>query len=116
KASDNQLREFLRTERDISRRRATWEATKQVGHAAAPKLLELIAIRNGEARKLGYADYYSMMLELQELDEKWVFSLFDRLEQLSETAFTDMKAELDTALKTKYGVTERESYPWLYSD
>jgi|SRR5579883_1050925 len=115
-ASDNQLRDILRTERDISRRRAAWEATKQVGHAVAPKLLELIAIRNSEARKLGYADYYSMMLELQELDEKWVFSLFDRLEQLSEKAFTEMKAELDATLKEQYGVTERETYPWLYSD
>lgn len=116
KASDNELREILRTEHDIARRRATWEATKQVGHEVAPQLLELIGIRNREARKLGYDDYYSMMFELQELDEKWVFSLFDRLEGLSEPAFTEMKSELDAALKQKYGVTGPESYPWLYSD
>jgi peptidyl-dipeptidase A len=115
-ASDNQLRDILRNERDISRRRAAWEATKQIGQEVAPKLLELIAIRNAEARKLGYADYYSMMFELQELDEKWVFSLFDRLEQLSDRAFTETKAELDAALKEKFGVTESENYPWLYSD
>ena len=77
---------------------------------------ELIAIRNREARKLGYQDYYSMMFELQELDEKWVFSLFDRLEKLSERAFTEMKAELDATLKAKFGVAESENYPWLYSD
>src|SRR5947209_7604070 len=87
-ASDNQLREILQKETDINRRRAAWEASKQIGHEVAPRLLELIAIRNREARKLGYPDYYSMMFELQELDEKWVFSLFDRLEQLSERAFT----------------------------
>jgi peptidyl-dipeptidase A len=115
-ASDNVLRDILRTETNISRRRAAWEATKQVGHEVAPRLLELIAIRNREARKLGYADYYSMMFELQELDEKQVFSLFDRLEQLSERAFTKMKAELDETLKQRYGVTETASYPWLYSD
>jgi peptidyl-dipeptidase A len=115
-ASDNQLRDILRNESDITRRRAAWEATKQVGHEAAPQLLELIAIRNREARKLGYDDYYSMMFELQELDEKWVFSLFDRLEQLSGRAFTEMKAALDATLKQKYGISERENYPWLYSD
>ena len=115
-ASDNQLRDILRNETDVPRRRAAWEAAKQVGHEVAPQLLELIAIRNREARKLGYQDYYSMMFELQELDESWVFSLFDQLEQLSERAFTAMKAELDETLKQRYGIRERESYPWLYSD
>src|SRR5262249_10083823 len=99
KASDNQLRDILRNESNIERRREAWEASKQVGHEVAPHLLELIAIRNREARKLGYPDHYSMMFELQELDEKWVFSLLDRLEQLSEQAFTQMKAELDSTLK-----------------
>src|SRR6516162_10102059 len=115
-ASENQLRDILRTETNIARRQAAWEASKQVGHAVAPKLLELIAIRNSEARKLGYSDYYSMMFELQELDETWVFSLLDRLEQLSDSAFTELKNELDAALKQKFGVSDRENYPWLYSD
>lgn len=116
KASDNQLREILRNESSIARRREAWEASKQVGHEIAPHLLELIAIRNREARKLGYSDHYSMMFELQELDEKWVFSLLDRLEQLSEQAFSQMKAELDSALKQKFGISDSKSYPWLYSD
>ena len=115
-ASENQLRDILRTETNIARRQAAWEASKQVGHAVAPKLLELIAIRNSEARKLGYSDYYSMMFELQELDDTWVFSLLDRLEQLSDSAFTELKNELDAALKQKFGVSDRENYPWLYSD
>ena len=115
-ASDNQLRDVLRHENDITRRRAAWEASKQIGHEVASQLLELIAIRNREARNLGYPDYYSMMFELQELDEKWVFSLFERLEHLSEPAFSEMKAELDATLKEKYRVTDRENYPWLYSD
>jgi peptidyl-dipeptidase A len=116
KASDNQLREILRTEQNPSRRRAAWEASKQIGREIAPQLLELISIRNREARKLGYADHYSMMFELQELDEKKVFSLFDRLEELSEQAFVSMKTELDGVLKAKYGITEKETFPWLYSD
>src|SRR5262245_10491692 len=35
KASDNQLRDILRSESNIARRRAAWEATKQVGHEIA---------------------------------------------------------------------------------
>jgi len=116
KAADNELREVLRNESNIDRRRAAWEAAKQIGQEIAPQLLELIGIRNREARKLGYSDYYSMMFELQELDEQWVFSLLDRLEQLSEPAFSAMKHELDATLKRKYGITGSESYAWLYSD
>ena len=114
--SDNQLREILHTEKDIRRRRSAWEASKQVGQAVAPKLLELIQIRNREARTLGYADYYSMMFELQELDEKWVFSLFESLERLSEKAFSEMKQQLDATLQREYQVSDSETYPWLYSD
>src|SRR6059036_1816487 len=54
KASDNQLRDVLRNETGIRRRRAAWEATKQIGREVVPQLLELIAIRNREARQLGY--------------------------------------------------------------
>src|SRR5262249_43767743 len=60
KASDNQLRDILRNEKDISRRRSAWEASKQVGEQVALQLLQLIGIRNREAQKLGYQDYYSM--------------------------------------------------------
>jgi peptidyl-dipeptidase A len=116
KASDNQLREVLKKDSDIGRRKAAWEASKQVGQAVVADLLELVRIRNREALKLGYSNYYSMMFELQELDEQWVFSLFDRLERLSESAFTTMKAELDASLKQRFGVTENANYPWLYSD
>jgi peptidyl-dipeptidase A len=116
KASENQLRDVLRNDKDISRRRAAWEASKQIGQEVASQLLELIKIRNREAQKLGYQNYYSMMFELQELDEQWVFQLFDRLEQLSDKAFTEMKAELDSTLRRKYGVGDSQNYPWLYSD
>src|SRR5262249_43230335 len=57
KASDNQLREILKKDADVHRRKAAWESSKQVGAAVAPRLLELIRIRNREARKLGYSDY-----------------------------------------------------------
>src|SRR5262245_27758956 len=56
KTSDNQLREILRSDTDISRRRGVWEASKQVGQEVSSQLLELVAIRNREAQKLGYRD------------------------------------------------------------
>ncbi len=116
KTTDNQLRDVLKTDGNPARRRAAWEASKQVGQVAAPQLLELVRIRNREARKLGYSDYYAMMFELQELDQPTVFSLFDKLEDLSESVFTAMKRELDESLKKKFAISDLENYPWLYSD
>jgi len=115
-ASDNQLRDVLKNETNIRRRRAAWEASKEIGQAIAPKLLDLVKLRNREARTLGYTDYYLMMFELQELDEKWVSRIFDRLDRLSFRAFSEMKQELDDRLKKRYGTEEKESYPWLYAD
>jgi peptidyl-dipeptidase A len=116
RASDNQLREVLKSETKIVRRRDAWEASKEVGQLVAPKLLQLIKIRNREAQKLGYTDYYAMMFELQELDERWVFSLFDQLDRLSFAAFSEMKNELDVRLKKMYGIDDGQNPPWLYAD
>src|SRR5262245_58066646 len=38
KVSDNDIREILSTESNISRRRAAWEASRQAGHEVAPLL------------------------------------------------------------------------------
>jgi peptidyl-dipeptidase A len=57
-----------------------------------------------------------MMFELQELDEEGVFALFDRLDQLSLKAFSEMKSELDARLKRTYGIDDVQNYPWLYAD
>src|SRR5262245_43831778 len=111
RVTDNQLRDVLKKETDHARRKAAWEASKQVGREVAPALLELIRIRNREARKLGYTNYHAMMFELQELDQQWVFSLFDRLERLSDAAFTTLKSEMDAALKQRFGISDGASYP-----
>jgi peptidyl-dipeptidase A len=116
KVTDNHLREILKKDQNPARRQAAWEASKLVGQAVAPKLLELVRIRNREAKKLGYADYYTMMFELQELDLQNVFSIFDKLEKLSEAGFQAMKRDLDNTLKTRFGISESASFPWLYSD
>jgi peptidyl-dipeptidase A len=116
RVSDNQLRDALRTETDPDRRRMAWEASKQVGSEVADGLLALVASRNREARRLGYRDYYQLMLATAELSEEWLFALLDELERSSEAAFVAVKTELDEALRERYGVRGTEAWPWLYSD
>lgn len=116
RVSDNQLRDVLRTETDPDRRRRAWEASKQVGSEVAQGLLALVGLRNREARRLGYRDYYQLMLASAELSEDRLFALLDELERSSEQAFLAVKTDLDTTLRQRYGVGGTESWPWLYGD
>ena len=74
----------------------------------AGDLLELVALRNQAARKLGFSDYFVMRLYLGEQNEEQVFKLFDELEQLTREPFHQAKAEFDAALATAYGITVDE--------
>ena len=79
-------------------------------------LLELVGIRNAAARDLGFENYYSMMLQLDELDERELFALLDELERGTRPLFETYKRELDARLSRRFGVAPDELRPWHYSD
>lgn len=112
--SDNQIEEILRTSDDSGRRRRVWEASKEIGGVVSDRVRELARIRNKVAHDLGYADYYRMSLDLQELSEKWLFSRMDELEELTEDAFVGWKEELDEGLRRRFSVDALR--PWHYAD
>ncbi len=80
------------------------------------RLLDLVKLRNQGARSQGFRDYYAMTMELNELDETWLFGLLDRLAEETAPAFRRMKAELDDSLARKFGVAVNELRPWHYGD
>lgn len=112
--SDNEIDGILRESNDEDERRAAWEASKEVGQVVASRVRELARLRNQAARKLGFSDYYRMSLELQELDEAWVFGLFDELATVTEEPFAAWKSGLDARLIQRFGVAEPA--PWHYAD
>ena len=115
-ASENELRQRMRDETDVDRRRATWEASKQIGATVRDWLLELVRLRNREARRLGHRDFYAMALEQQELAEPDLFDLLGRLKTLSDAPFARVKAAIDDSLARRYSLARWDSAPWLYSD
>ena len=78
--SNNDIDNILRDSSDRAERRAAWDASKEIGPKAAVQVRELARLRNEAARGLGYRDHFAMALELQELDEGWLFSLLDQLD------------------------------------
>lgn len=111
---DNQILEALETSNDTDHRLKVWQGSKQVGSLVADRVRELARVRNAVAHRLGFADYYRMELDLQELDEDWLFGTLADVERLTDEPFRIWKEKLDSDLRSRFGVDE--IYPWHYAD
>lgn len=114
--SDSQVRQCLSESKDSARRQAVWEACKGVGSVVSDDLKELVQLRNEAARKLGFSDYHTMQLSLNEQDPGEVLRLFDQLDALTREPFQRSKAEIDRRLAASYGITVEQLRPWHYHD
>jgi peptidyl-dipeptidase A len=116
RVGENRIRELLESSDDLGLRRRAWEASKQIGSEVAAHLLELVAARNDAAHELGYDNYYSMSLELDELDEDEVFETFEAVLAGSQAPYERYKARLDEGLARRFGLEVGELRPWHYAD
>lgn len=114
--TDNELVDVLRDSTDLGRRQRAWEASKQIGREVEADLLTLVRLRNEGARSLGFANFYSMGLELDELDETELFALFDELERETTPLWRDYKQALDARLAARFGIATEALRPWHYAD
>jgi peptidyl-dipeptidase A len=115
-ATENMLRQILKDSNNVSERVDAWRASKQIGAVAAPKVLELIRMRNREAKRLGFDNYYAMQIKLQELDETELFTVLESVSSQLDPAFSSLKSELDSELSKRFGTTPDKISPWHYSD
>jgi len=116
KASNNDLLEMISKENDSGRRKAIWEALKQVGGEVGSKLVVLAKLRNEAAKELGFANYWEMKVRLQEFEPKQLLAVFAQLEQLTDEPFRKMKRQLDAELSRRFKVEPDELMPWHYDN
>lgn len=114
KLSENEIRELLKNENDPAKRKKVWEASKQIGAILAPQILHLVHLRNKAAKSLGYSDYFQMMLNLQEVDPKWLLQILDELSEKSDSAYAEILEEIEAGQKSRFGVEDLG--PWAWSD
>jgi peptidyl-dipeptidase A len=112
--TDNDIEQVLKSSDDTAHRRSVWEASKEIGAVVAERVRELARIRNQAARDQGFADYYRMALDLQELPEEWLFATLDELEALTSAPFARWKADLDNELGRRFDTDALA--PWHYAD
>lgn len=116
KLSENEILEILKTETHPTRRKKIWEASKEVGEALAPQILQLVDLRNEAARAMGYADYFQMSLELQEVDSRWLKQIFDEAAAKADKAYSAVIDEIEEKQSALYGVPKNELGPWAWTD
>jgi peptidyl-dipeptidase A len=113
---DNDLKQILRESDDVALRKAAWEASKQIGAQVAEKVRQLARLRNEAAKEAGFSNYYTMRLELDELDEIELFSLLDQLKTGLDPAWQTYKGELDAKLAARFNIAVEDLRPWHYAD
>ncbi|MGE8204654.1 M2 family metallopeptidase [Heyndrickxia sp. NPDC080065] len=116
KLSANDIREILTNSRDNEERQKAWEASKEVGEEVVGKLIQIVKKRNEIAQQLGYENHHQMAFELQELNRDEVFSIFQDVLKNSDQEYRELKAELDTELAKRFGISIEELRPWHYAD
>jgi len=98
----------LREEKNQKRRHGLWAVPGQVSGATDRDLLKLVKLRNKKAKGLGFPNYYSLALNLQAIDEGWLLTTLEFLEQQTRPAIQ----EFIQASKKKFRL--KEFGPWDY--
>lgn len=114
--SNNDLKKILSDSLDVNERQEAWEASKAIGEIVEPMVLRLIDLRNQSAKLAGFDNYYSMSLELQELDETRLFSILEELEKATNPVWKKYKQDLDLNLSSRFGIDRHDLRPWHYQD
>ena len=114
--SNNDLLEMIAAEKDCTKRQAIWEALKQVGEEVNEKIIALANVRNEAAQKLGFKNYWEMQVTFQDYKPEELLKIFEDLDTMTRPLFAKMKAELDSELSAKFGVSVEQLKPWHYDN
>ena len=114
--TENDVRDILSGSTDSAQAEKAWKAYMAVGSKVEDKLRSVVKLRNELAHKLGHRDFYAMKLDVQEVDEDDLLSLFDELDNLTREPFAELKAEIDQARAKRFGISVAELRPWHFGD
>lgn len=112
----NEINDILKNDSNGKNRQDAWMASKMVGPLVAADIIALVKLRNESARKLGFDNYHTLSLSVNEQDVAELDHIFQSLYELTNAPFAQIKAELDTKLAERYGISAADIKPWHYHD
>lgn len=116
KVSQNEIGKILRESKKSRQLKEAWQAQKAVGPLVAPKLIEVVRLRNQVAKALGFRDFYALRIAESEQNETELLALFDELDRLTKEPFLKYKAEIDKRLAKRLKIKQSELMPWHYQN
>ncbi len=112
----------LREEQSQAVRRKLWAVPGKLSAAAAGDLIKLVKLRNKKAKSLGFSNYYSLALSLQGIDEEWLLTTLNALEEKTRPQFEQFITTFKKKIRVKrlgawdfeYALREGASLPDKY--
>jgi len=98
------------------KRKAIYDARKGAsGDIYAPKLIKLVKSRNEFAKKLGYDDYFSYMLDTgYKTNEKELFNLIEEMDEKTSDTYKKLSSKTEERLADTYKIPAHDLQPWHY--
>ncbi|MCG8469195.1 MAG: M2 family metallopeptidase [Gemmatimonadetes bacterium] len=111
----SQIDGVLRTSRDEAERLKAWEASKEVGEALRPRLLELRDARNEPVRAFGYEDFADFKASAYEVGRDELLALTDELVADVWPLYRELHTWARYELADRYGAEVPTDLPahWL---
>jgi oligoendopeptidase F len=87
------MRNLVRTQDDEKIRKACFEALEKLSEECADEYVELVNVRNEFAFALGFKDFYSYKIMIEErMTKEELFKLFDKIYDKTKYAFKDVRS------------------------
>lgn len=106
----NDIDNILKTETDLQKRLAAWEASKEVGTVLKSGLVNLQRLRNQTVQALDYDDYFSYQVSDYGLSTPDMMDMMRRLNEELRPLFRELHTYARYELAKKYGVKEVPDY------
>ncbi|MCX6232185.1 MAG: M2 family metallopeptidase [Bacteroidetes bacterium] len=116
KLSDNEIEAILKTSVNSNELKEAWTTQKTIGNLVNQDIIKLVKMRNEVAKELGFDNYHSMSMQLNEQDPKEIERLFDELDSLTHNTFVALKSEMDDYFAKRYKLKKEELMPWHYQN
>jgi peptidyl-dipeptidase A len=110
KVSTNNIDEVLKSETDLGKRLAAWEASKEVGKTLKSGLVNLRDLRNKTVRALGYKDYFSYQVSEYGMSSDEMMKTMDKLMADLWPLYRELHTYMRYELAGKYKIAQVPDY------
>ncbi|GHA59591.1 M2 family metallopeptidase [Pontibacter akesuensis] len=108
--STNDIDNLLKTETDVKKRLAAWNASKEVGPGLKEGLLNLRELRNKTVQSLGYDDYFTYQASDYGMTRAEMMDLMQQINKELRPLYRELHTYARYELAKQYGVKEVPDY------